>query len=223
MNKPLDHATQLIELERTQIGHEIHDVLLPYIFAASSGISALTARDPESDSVVVSREHLDRIASLLEEAMDKGRQLLTQLYPPELADTVWTFAAKDTLQRLFQGSVELEWDLEHELDSVGPPIALAVYRIVIEAVRNAVRHGKASHVKISGRCQQNNICIEIHDNGIGFEPSQVSSDRFGIRTMKSRAELVGGTVSIESNRQSEVGACGTTVSVSLPRHSMPEV
>ena len=223
MDKPLDQATQLIELERTQIGHEIHDALLPYIFAASAGVGALAASDTESDSIEVSRKQLERIASLLEQAMSTGRQLLTQLYPPELVESVWTFAVKDTLQRLFEDSVELKWDLEHELESVDPSIALAAYRIVVEASRNAVRHGKASQVKISGHCSQDNICVEIRDDGVGFDPSRVPSDRFGIRTMKSRAELVGGTVTIDSNSEAEASARGTTVSALLPRHPEPGI
>jgi signal transduction histidine kinase len=190
----LDQATRLIEIERAQIGHEIHDALLPLIFAASASVSGLVDQSSQQH-----RQRLQQASDWLDDAMQIGRQLLTQVYPPELIDKSWSIAATDALQRLFpQSDTKIEWQVEAEADRASVPIAWAAYRIVVEAVRNAIRHGKASEVGIVGEQRPHGIRVIVRDNGCGFEPSQVPSDRFGIRSMVGRAELVGGSLKIDS-------------------------
>ena len=194
----LDQATRLIEIERAQIGHEIHDGLLPLIFAASASLSGLVDQSSET-STEETRQKLQQAAGWLDDAMQIGRQLLTQVYPPELIDTIWTTAASDTLERLFgETDTKIEWHSDVQVNVTSAPIALAAYRIVVEAVRNAIRHGKASEIRIVAEQRAAGIRIVIHDNGCGFDPSPVPSDRFGIRSMTGRAELVGGSLHIDS-------------------------
>jgi signal transduction histidine kinase len=198
LENSLEQATRLIDLERAQVGHEIHDALLPLIFAASASVSSLAADQSiaRSDDV---RDKLRQIATWLDEAMQTGRRLLTQVDPPELVDQIWTTVAKDTLERLFgETSSLIRWQIDSDVDETSAPVAIAAYRIVVEAVRNAIRHGKASEVTIVGQKVDRSLRVVIRDNGCGFDPSQVAQDRFGIRAMIGRAELVGGTIVIDS-------------------------
>lgn len=189
----LELATRLIEMERAQVGHEIHDALLPLIFAASAGVSSLADRDGAD------RERLRQIAAWLEDAMQTGRRLLTQVYPPELVDSVWTQAAKDTLERLFpQETSSIRWQVDSAINDLSRPTAFAAYRIVVEAVRNAIGHGKATEVTIEAQTKPSGFCVLIRDNGCGFEPAQVPQDRFGLRAMMGRAALVGGSLWVDS-------------------------
>ena len=179
----------------SQIGHEIHDALLPLIFAASASVSSLASDDANTSS----RDKLCQVASWLNDAMQTGRRLLTEVYPPELADRIWTRAAKDTLERLFAETKPLiRWQLESDVNETSEPVAIAAYRIVVEAVRNAIRHGKASEVTIVGEKIDHGLRVVIRDNGCGFDPSQIPKDRFGVRAMTGRAELVRGALVIES-------------------------
>lgn len=188
----------MIEVERAQIAHEIHDSLLPLIFAASAAVSSLHDRSSETGSEET-RKKLEQIAQWLNSAMQTGRRLLTQVYPPELTGTLWTPVAADALERLCaETSVEIRWQIDPKINETSAPIALAAYRIVVEAVRNAIAHGKASEVVVRGEKQTNAIRIAVQDNGRGFDPSQVSPDRFGIRSMTGRANLVGGTLTVDS-------------------------
>jgi signal transduction histidine kinase len=190
-----DQATRLIEDERAQIGHEIHDGLLPLIFAASSALSSVI---DQADSAAT-RERLHQAAGWLNEALQLGRHLLVEVYPPELTGNTWTAAATDTLERLFdQSETKIDWQLDARVNETSAAVAAAAYRIVVEAVRNAIRHGKSSEVKIIAAHQAGGIQVIIRDNGGGFDPSQVANDRFGIRSMTGRARLVGGSLSIDS-------------------------
>ena len=69
---------------------------------------------------------------------------------------------------------------------------------MLEAIRNALQHGQATEVVVSGRKQTQALEIAIFDNGKGFEFSRVPSGHFGIRAMRCRAELISGTLEINS-------------------------
>ncbi len=218
----LDQAARLIESERAQIGHEIHDGLLPLIFAASATLSSILDRShpvgsvhsepsqrPAPDSPAANNagdplseetfEKLQQVSAWLTDAMQVGRLLLTNVYPPDLVGSLWVRAAKDTISRLFPGTTaRIQWQADPQVNEISAAIAVAAYRITVEAVRNAIAHGHANEVIISGRKQANGVEVCIADNGSGFDPSQVPPDRFGIRSMIGRAESIGGGVRIDS-------------------------
>ena len=198
MDARSEQVTRLIEAERSQIAHEIHDGLLPLLFAASATISSAIAKG-EIDVGTETREKLDQASGWLTDAMHAGRQLLTEVYPPELQGRPWTRAAKDTLERLFPEDHQVIcWQVDPDVNEISEAIAFAAYRIVVEAVRNAVGHGRASEVNVEGRRDGDRFHLIVRDNGNGFDPSRVADDRFGIRAMYGRAELVGGSLAIHS-------------------------
>jgi signal transduction histidine kinase len=198
VTQPSDDLTEsLIELERAQIGHEIHDALLPLIFAASSGVTS--AIDHLPDAADESRKKLAQVSTWLSDAMQTGRRLLTEIYPPELLGTLWVRAAKDSIGRLFDDSAtKIQWKTDPGAEETTKQIALASYRIVIESVRNAVRHGKATEIQIDASRSADVMEVVIRDNGSGFDPEQISADRFGVRAMHGRARLADGTLRIDS-------------------------
>ena len=199
---------ELIEIERAQIGSEIHDGVLPLIFAASAATSSLLHDDSLGED---QRTRLGQVAGWLTQAMQVGRQTLTNIYPPELSGVAWSKAAEDALaQTLTDSSTRLHWDVATSVQTASPDVSLTAYRIVVEAVRNAIAHGKAEDVWIRGRMSDDGPVLEIQDNGRGFEIDQVAQDRFGIRSMRARAELVGGKTHIDSQP-----GRGTTVTAQL--------
>lgn len=192
-----DSTHQLIELERAQIGHEIHDALLPLLFGASSGV--MSAIDQVDDDPDQAKQTLIQASRWLSEALQTGRQLLKEIYPPELIGTLWVRVAKDTAEALLADSqVRIDWETDDRVEQTTKPIALAAYRIVVEAIRNAIRHGHAKHVQVDASFGDGLISVTIQDDGNGFNPTMVSSDRFGIRAMRGRADSVGGSLQIDS-------------------------
>lgn len=197
---------QLIELERAQIGNELHDQLLPLVFAASATLesvqrrlSELAKQQPDlHDQIDPAMDRLEQSTQWLKQSLSLGRDLLTQIYPPELDQTPWLVAARDAAMRIAGDACEIKW----HVDPASPTgqtkwdrdQALVAYRVLIESIRNATLHGKATSIII--RCEPSGILIV--DDGIGFDPDKVDSNRYGIRCMKNRAAAVGQTVSISS-------------------------
>ncbi len=94
------------------------------------------------------------------------------------------------------------------------PAGWALYRIIQEAVRNAARHGGATAVHLDFRHQDGAIEMEVRDNGHGFDvqAAETTPDAgIGLRLMRERAGVVGGTLQVDSRPGS-----GTTVRCRMP-------
>lgn len=105
--------------------------------------------------------------------------------------------------------VDLHCDLPTRLSG---PIETALYRIVQEAMTNAARHGKANTISVLVNRRATTVQAIVEDDGVGFDVAAVRKRQssVGIFGMNERAELLGGTLDIES------GPEGTTVYVEIP-------
>lgn len=206
MTDDLELAAKLIEVERAQIGHELHDGVIPLLFAASAVVGNVCDKLNQGGVDVPSTvdrvdlvPKLEQLTIWLNEAMQTSRRLLTGVYPPELDGREWTAVVAESLERLFPDSEEsIRWDMDPRVNEVETGVACAAYRIVIEAVRNACRHGNATEVVVSGSKTADSIEVTIRDDGKGFDPKQVTENHFGLRSMRGRAELVRGTLLVDS-------------------------
>src|SRR4051812_8085876 len=100
------------------------------------------------------------------------------------------------------------------LDDAIAPIHL--YRIAQEAINNAVRHGKAANIYIDLFNIEGRIILSIEDDGVGIDLS-VPTTGLGLRTMQTRARLIGGTLNVERGNEK-----GTLVICQLPLHEAGE-
>ena len=187
---------ELIELERARIGHEIHDTMLPLVFAASASLHGLIDGDRKFDAD--QQRRLNQIADWLDDAMQVGRRLLIEVYPPELDGHDWDRAVSDTLNRISDKQCDITWQVDPAFNNQPASVLSAAYRIVIEAVRNAIRHGEATEIVIGASFESGIWSVSVTDNGRGFDSTQVPSDRFGLRSMVGRAKLAGGSCVVDS-------------------------
>lgn len=187
--------SETIDLERNQLGHDLHDVLLPLVFAASANVQRCLL---DASLEASHRRRLTQAAQWLSEAQIEGRNLLAQLHPPELERESWLPAAKRLTEKLCRDHCEVVWTISEESPVLNPDwnrdLAAAAFRILGEACRNAIRHGAANLVSV--RCDR--TTISIVDDGSGFDPQHLPQDRFGIRCMKQRAKLVGSNLNVTS-------------------------
>jgi signal transduction histidine kinase len=89
--------------------------------------------------------------------------------------------------------------------------ALALYRIAQEALNNVVKHARARNARLDISATEKEIVLVVSDDGQGFEPAAARRGRWGMTTMRERADAVGGRLSVESAPGS-----GTRVIVEVP-------
>ena len=88
----------------------------------------------------------------------------------------------------------------------------AIYRIAQEALHNTVRHARANNVTIKMVCEGGRILkLEVSDDGVGFETGGEFPGHLGLRSMRERAQRLGGTLTVESDPGK-----GTTVRAHVP-------
>ncbi len=225
---------QAQEEERRRLALELHDessqnltALLVHTEVLSQSLSTL----PDAAITESTRAQLDQglhyLTRLTQHTLDNIRTLAQQLRPSVLDDlglqAAFRWLAEDGRQRL-QLAVELHIedveDTARLADRQTRYPALyetALFRIAQESLTNVARHAHAQHVRISLTQNQAHICLEVHDDGRGYDTAQQHAG-LGIFGMRERAALLGGTVTI----QSQPGQ-GTTVRAVLPVPSGKEV
>jgi two-component system sensor histidine kinase UhpB len=188
-------ADQRVEEERRLIAHELHDEFGQSVTAIRSLALAIATqvgdRDPNTGDVarLISEE-----AARLYDAM---HGLIPRLTPLSL-DSLGLAATLESLVRDWQRrhpsiALSLRQELPIEL---GPSITLTIYRVVQEALINALRHAHASCVDIRVQCDAQKIVAMVTDDGVGLPLDWTRPGHFGLRGLAERVEQLGGTFNI---------------------------
>ncbi|MBR0347464.1 MAG: sensor histidine kinase, partial [Rudaea sp.] len=109
-------------------------------------------------------------------------------------------------------AIEIALDVG-ELPEVGDTATVAVYRIVQEAVTNALRHAGAKRIDIVLTARDDALHVSVADDGIGLPPDWQQAGHYGLRGIVERAQVLGGAARIERREPR-----GTSIDVNIPLH-----
>lgn len=199
------------ESERLRWARELHDETLQGLAAVRVGLSA--ARRSESAQAL--EREVDRILEQIDLDIANLRALISDLRPAAL-DELGTKAAVEALAERIGGglavdlSIDLGYEAGREPSRHAPELEIGMYRIVQEALGNAVKHAEAGHVGVVIREEDGRVRLVIRDDGKGFDTT-IESNGFGLVGMRERADLLAGSLEVES-----VPGAGTTVTAVLP-------
>nr|WP_175800755.1 CHASE domain-containing protein [Burkholderia anthina] len=199
------------ERERQQIGRELHDDLGQKLTGASLMLSTL-AQSPR-DTADDRQQVIDRVSAIVEDGIQTIRTLSRGLSPFDGSPHDLAAALRELcgdVDRLVADGCHLS--VEYDTELLSPDASLHLYRIVQESVSNALRHGRATRIDVVLRDIDGRVALAIHDNGSGFaagiDPAAQPASRLGLRSIRSRAQLLGLRARFLTN---ETG--GTTVEV----------
>ncbi len=196
-------AHRAVAEERARIARELHDVV-----AHGISVMVLQARGGRrmlADSPAETRAALDAIEHTGEQALTEMRRLLGML---RLDDEEFALAPQPSLGRIDELAAALtatglpvEITVEGEPVELPPGIDVSAYRIVQEALTNALKHAGPARAHVFLRYRENELELEILDDGAGA--TTVSGSGFGLEGMRERVEVYGGE--LESGRRPEGG------------------
>jgi PAS domain S-box-containing protein len=189
------------EQERKRVSHELHDSIGQSLAALKFAAQQAFAKLPE-DSAPQVQESISALVRIVQDTLDELRRIEKDLWPPTLEilgliQTIQSFC-RDT--REIYG-VKLEDRLEVDEGKVPEILKIVVFRIVQEAVQNAVKHSGSERIFIDLQNRNAQLELVIRDRGKGFDVGEASAgpgDGIGLQSMRERAELSGGMLSIES-------------------------
>jgi signal transduction histidine kinase len=195
--------SELQEAERQRLARELHDRVGQNLTALGINLNIIRSQlSPDSSAKAIAR--LDDAQQLVVETVDRIRDVMAELRPPVL-DDYGLFAALRWYAERFAKYTGLIVHVEgRELSPRLPSsIELAIFRITQEALTNVARHARAAHVTLTLTAIGDRAQLVIADDGIGFDPIEHSRPgdrpRWGLMTMRERAEAVDGRVQIESS------------------------
>jgi len=211
-NRELTQLIQArIEQERGAISRELHDELGQQVTAIKSVSLAIARRAAGQDSSIEQSARL--VMACADQIYDGVHCLISKLRPLALDQFGLRDALRDLLDQcqLHYPDIELNFTMRVSLENLHDALATAVYRIVQEAVNNALRHARASTIDVRVNAAEGWLNLDIVDNGTGCIAGFQTSGHYGLSGMRERAEALGGQFYLE---QTESG--GVQVRVSLP-------
>lgn len=201
----------MIDAEAALLSGEIHDELMPLMFASSATVHRLI-RDLDGETGEDNLNRLREVAKWLGEGMETGRQLIGGVFPPDFQTQSWYQRAEARLNQLDKRATDVvSWSIAPNANQVSSEVAFAAMRITVEACRNAMGHGRANQVDVRAEVTDDKLILSVVDNGTGFDPDQVPEGHFGLRVMKQRAAHAGGELFIDSKQDA-----GTMIKVVMP-------
>lgn len=215
-----ERSTHAQEEERRRIARNLHD-------ETSQALSSLIISLEQIESTLPAdaahlRPRLRKSLQLANRTLEDLRNIIYDLRPTMLDDLGLVSAirwyARTTLE---ESGIHVEFELPEQPVRLPEPIETELFRIIQEGINNIQRHAQASHVTLRLEHQPDYLCLELEDDGRGFDVPKTASTallskRLGLLGIQERAALLGGEIRIKSQP-----GTGTRLQVSLPLDGEP--
>ena len=212
------------EAEAARISRELHDEIGQVLTSLKIDLSRLPLQCIVSEAhkpcATVLQKEVATMSEQIDAAVDFVRHISSDLRPGVL-DKLGLTAALEWQARATEARTDLV--VQVEADNVGPRLdersSVTLFRIAQEALTNVVRHAEASLVEISLVTTEDSVVLTVRDDGKGIATDSIeSNESVGLIGMRERAMLINGQLTIHGGP-----GRGTTVSVTAPLQSTPEV
>jgi two-component system NarL family sensor kinase len=192
--------------ERRRLREDVHDRLGPLLAGIGLGLGALSPMirtDPDA-----AQSELGELRAQMREAVAEVQRIIDGLAPLAL-ESHGLDGALRTFARRFEGAVDVRVHVADSLAGLPESVGAAAYAIALEAVTNAVRHGRAGRVDVHFHRTPTTLELTVSDDGGGL--AGANAHGVGLRSMGARAQRLGGSLTIQPHP-----AGGTSVQAHLP-------
>jgi signal transduction histidine kinase len=198
--------------ERQRLARDLHDSAIQALYGLVLSAEGAGRKLAEGQVGLVG-ERLREIRQTAHSALHEMRSLIFELRPPDLEKEGLVAALRGRLESVedragVRTSLKVEGDgrLPHSLEA-------GVYRVVQEALNNALKHSGAEQVTVTLKIGPEQVELEVADDGIGFDTlASQSGGGLGLRGMHERAAELGGRLSLQSTPSQ-----GTRVRLEVPK------
>ncbi len=200
------------EAERGRLARELHDDTVQRLVALGQGVERVQRaldRDP-----ALAAERLAALRGEITSMVQAVRAMIGDLRPPALEELGLIPAVELLIQRSSDALPRIAMTTQGEPRRLDPQSELALFRIIQEALNNVRQHAHARHARIVLAYGSRGLDVTIEDDGRGFAPPPDGSaprGQFGLLGMQERAQLVGGSLTIES-----APGQGTRLAIHIP-------
>ena len=201
------HLQTVREDERSHLARELHDELGGLLTAAKLDLARMRSRLAQAGPEVA--ERLLHLRSTLDAGIALKRRIIEDLRPSSL-DNLGLSAALQILCTEWSQRSDLKVEIDLQEVTLTPGRALAVYRLVQEALTNISKYAQANQVWVSMQAEAGEVHLTVRDDGLGFEADRRTPGH-GLAGMRFRVASCDGVLAVES-----APGCGTTIRARLP-------
>lgn len=204
------------EQERDRLAREIHDELGQQLTVVLLGLRAVE----QAADVEQARSRVEAVRAAAAGTLDSARRIARGLSPRVLSDFGLAVAIDRLCEEVAPASgLTLERDVRLPEERLRPEVEIAAFRVVQEAVTNAVKHAGATRLRIVVEVIDQELRLEVRDDGAGISPAREEGGEgagagFGLAGMRERVQLLGGEFAVRSG---SAPAGGTIIEASIPQ------
>jgi signal transduction histidine kinase len=206
------HLISVAEEEKARLARELHDEMGANLTAISIDLNAVSDHLKAEHSELA--RMLERARATLLDTVQLKRRIVENLRP-SLLDHLGLSAALHSYCDEFARVTGLDCEalVDGEVDATGPIHAIAVFRIVQEALNNVAKYAAAHHVIVHLAREGGDLSLEVVDDGIGIEVDAAREPKsHGLLGMRERALLLGGSLKVKRG----INGIGTCVEAVIP-------
>lgn len=195
--------------ERNRISQELHDGILGRLFGTRVGLGFLELEADEKTQ----QQHeafLDELQDIEKEIREVSHKLNDNFASTDVNFTTIITQLLESKSQIGGFQYHLNIDEQISWKSVDEVIKVNVYRIIQETLQNAIKHANAKNITLDFSTTQNELQIQIHDDGNGFNLKK-SKKGIGLKNIKSRVEKLNGSITISSAMKK-----GTQIHIKIP-------
>ncbi|HSJ37906.1 MAG TPA: sensor histidine kinase [Planococcus sp. (in: firmicutes)] len=198
-----DYSLRIIEAqeeERKRLSREIHDgpaQMMANVLLRSDLIER-TYREKGPEQAF---REISSLKEMVRHALTEVRRIIYDLRPMALDDLGLVPTLRKYLETMegYNPGTSLTFDSNGNERRLPPSHETSIFRLVQEAISNAIRHGKATAIEVNMEWLKEQVSIAVSDNGTGFDQSIVKNQSFGLIGMKERVDLIKGDFIINSS------------------------
>lgn len=194
------------EKERQRLSRELHDGIGQQLIATKLRLELFDADDKERETFI------NGVKGEINRLIDDVRRISNNLMPSVLIELDIATALKNLCKGFCQGKGEsITCSISNLPEKMDIRQKNYIFRIVQEALTNAVKHAEATEINLSASVEDETIRIHIRDNGKGFDPTRIINQGNGLINMRERANLLGGQFNLHSSP-----GMGSDIYVNIP-------
>jgi two-component system, NarL family, sensor histidine kinase UhpB len=208
-----------IEDERRSLSRELHDELGQYVTAIKTFAVAIANKTQKKSPDIAS--NAQTIVAAANHIYDGMHGIIRQLRPGSLDNLGLSETLRDAVNHLQQAhpALKVSLDLSGKLDDLGENLNINLYRIVQEAMNNAIKHAEAKNIAIQLTATKTGALeLTIKDDGKGMNIHDVDqTNHFGLLGMRERVQGFKGSFNVDSEPNVNAGNKGTTIYINIPQ------
>ena len=208
MREQQDKLDEARTMEKKRISEELHDGVLGRLFGTRLSLDSINFKDGK-EAMQSRAEYISQLKTIEEDIRKISHELNTDFVSGSgFIDIVSELISNQSMA--YGLKYEFDHDDEIDWDTINNRVKINIYRIIQESMQNVYKHANAKTIKISISFQNNVICLDIIDDGDGFDTSK-NKKGIGLKNMNSRVDSINGSIDVSSN----VGN-GTVINVKIP-------